>query len=152
MTPLRRRAALVWTLGFLAEVALPLTAAPDDPASWLGHTPVGAYEDRGAPVEVYTLPVGPDSQAIHYYQDHTYLFWASNRVWQVRLDRLWTGSLGGVTMGMPREEVEALLGPPLAKSDVWSAWDLPYQAFPRRLRLVFVDGLLADAYLYRSDL
>lgn len=151
MTPLRLRAALLWTLGFLG-VALPLTAEEADPASWLGLTPTAAYEGRGAPVEVYALPVGPGPQAIHYYSDHTYLFWTANRVWQVRLDRLWAGSLSGVTMGMTREEVEAVLGPPLAIAETWSAWDLPYQTFPRRLRLVFVDGLLADAYLYRSDL
>lgn len=126
---------------------------PPDPVQWLGLTPEAAYRQRGAPAEVYPLAVSESVwQAVHFYADHTYLFWTSNRVWQVRLDRLWTGSLSGVRMGMPRTEVEALLGNPTVRSEDWSVWNLPYQAFPRRLRLIFVDGLLADAYLYRSDL
>jgi hypothetical protein len=124
-----------------------------NPADWLGLTPDTAYRDRGAPSEVYAVDLeGQQPQAIHFYADHSYLFWASNRVWQVRLDRLWVGPFSGVTMGMPRGDVEAVLGEPVGRSDTWSVWNLPYQTFPRRLRLVFTDGLLSDAYFYRSDL
>lgn len=124
-----------------------------DPALWLGLTPETAYTTRGAPAEVFPLEVADQTwQAVHFYPDHSYLFWASNRVWQVRLDRLWTGTLQGVAMGTPRADVEALFGEPVARGDTWTAWNLPYKAFPRRLRLVFTDEVLTDAYVYRSEL
>ena len=127
--------------------------AQEEQAAWLGLTPEAAYRDRGAPAEIYPLPVDASRwQVVHFYADHTYLFWSSNRVWEVRLDKLWTGALKGVAMGTPRADVEAAFGEALAKGDTWSIWDLPYQAFPRRIRLIFTDGLLSDAYLYRSDL
>jgi len=140
---------------FLAVTALTLHAqAPGpDPVRWLGFTPEAAYRDRGAPSEVFPLAVNDTLwQVVHFYPDHTYLFWTANRVWQVRLDRLWAGTLSGVTMGMPRADAEALLGEPTVRTDDQSLWNLPYQTFPRRLRLVFVEGLVADAYVYRSDL
>lgn len=137
------------TLNLPAQATIPVP----DPAAWLGLTPESAYRERGAPTEVYSLAVDDAHwHAVHFYADHSYLFWTLNRVWQVRLDKLWTGTLLGIAMGSPRAEVELTLGEPLARGDTWSVWNLTYQTFPRRLRLVFTDGILADAYLYRSDL
>lgn len=143
-------------VGLLLAVfaAAPLTAldAPA-PAAWLGLTPPAVGSLRGAPAEVFPLAVEEGRwQVVHFYPDHSYLFWTQNRVWQVRLDRLWAGDLLGVTMGMERSQVEAILGEPAFRGDSWSIWSLTHQTFPRRLRLVFTDGVLADAYLYRSDL
>lgn len=133
--------------------ASPSPAPPIDPLSWLGDTPEAAYRDRGAPAEIYPLAIDDKRwQAVHFYADHTYLFWSSNRVWQVRLDKQWTGTWKGLTMGMTRDDAETALGATLAKGDNWSVWTLPYQNFPKRLRLVFTDGKLSDAYVYRSEL
>ena len=136
------------------QTQAPAEATPaTDPTAWLGLTPASAYQLRGAPAEVFPLAIDDKRwQVVHFYADHTYLFWTSNRVWQVRLDKLWTGTFKGVTMGAPRADAEATLGEPLARGELWSVWNLPYQAFPRRLRLVFTDGVLSDAYIYRSDL
>jgi len=140
-----------------AQVTVPAPAADPaltvDPAAWLGLTPASAYQLRGAPAEVFPLAIDDKRwQVVHFYADHTYLFWTSNRVWQVRLDKLWAGNFKGVAMGASRADAEAALGEPLARGELWSVWNLPYQVFPRRLRLVFTDGLLSDAYVYRSDL
>lgn len=142
----------LWTVLLLAGTVLSAWSQTE-PAAWLGLTPEAAYRDRGAPTEVFPLAVDDKHwQVVHYYADHTYLFWIGNHVWQVRLDKLWTGSLGGVTMGMTRDAAEAALGAPAAKGDTWSVWPLPYATFPQKLRLVFTDGVVADAYVYRSDL
>ena len=148
--------ALVLLLGTVysavAQTPSENPVAPD-PRIWLGMTPEAAYKDRGAPLEVYPLIIDDQRwQVVHFYGDHTYLFWSSNRVWQVRLDKQWAGTFLGFAMGTPRAEVEANLGEPVARGDTWSIWNLPYQTFPRRLRLVFIENLLADAYFYRSDL
>jgi len=150
MSPARRWALLL----VLAGAALPLAAqAAPDPASWLGLTPGAVYQLRGAPAEVFPQALGDQRwQVVHYYEDHTYLYWNQNHVWQVRLDRLWTGGWNGLAMGMTRADAGAVLGPPVAEADTWAVWVLPYQTFPRKLRLIFTDGLLADAYLYRSEL
>lgn len=135
------------------EAAAEAPPAASDPSAWLGLTPAQSYALRGAPAEVFPMPVDEKRwQVVHFYSDHTYLFWTSNRVWQVRLDKLWTGALKGVVMGASRTDAEAAWGEPLARGDNWSVWALPYQTFPRRIRMVFTDGLLADVYLYRSDL
>ena len=128
-------------------------SAQDSPSAWLGLTPETAYRDRGAPAEVYPLQIAEGRwQVVHFYGDHTYLFWSSNRIWQVRLDKLWTGTFLGLSMGIPRADAEAQLGEPVARNENWSVWNLPYETFPRRLRLVFTEGVLSDAYFYRSDL
>jgi len=147
VSPLRLGAVLLlaWTATAAGAQALP--------TDWLGDTPEAAYRDRGAPAEVYPLAVDDQRwQVVHFYPDHSYLFWSQNHVWQVRLDKLWTGPFQGVSMGMARADVVAVLGNPLAQGDDWLVWSLPYQNFPRRLRLVFTDGLLSDAYFYRSEL
>lgn len=155
----RLRAALVlvglWnaTLGW----------ADTDPSSWLGLTPEAVYGVRGAPAEVYPQAVDTQRwQVVHYYADHTYLFWFQNHVWQVRADKLWTGRIptpqplpdgsAGIAMGTPRADVEAALGTPMSRGEGWSIWALNHQGFPRRLRLIFTDGVLSDAYFYRSEL
>ena len=148
---------LVWAALVLATVATWASAQTPgptlEPSSWLGLTPGPAYQNRGAPAEVFPLAIDDKHwQVVHFYADHTYLYWTGNHVWQVRLDKLWTGSLGGVTMGMARDAAEAVLGAPAAKGDTWSVWALPYATFPQKLRLVFTDGVVADAYVYRSDL
>jgi len=137
----------------LVSAAVFAQASTDDPSSWVGLTPPAAYQLRGAPAEVYPLAVDDKRfQVVHFYSDHTYLFWTSNHVWQVRLDKLWAGTLKGVAMGASRVDAETPWGEPVARGDTWSVWNLPYQTFPRRLRLVFTDGALSDAYFYRSDL
>lgn len=143
----------IWAVLLLAGTALCAQAQTPDPTSWLGLTPPSAYSALGAPAEVFPLAVDENRwQVVHFYPDHSYLFFYQNRVWQVRLDKLWTAGFQGITMGMRREAAEATLGPPLARGEAWSVWALPYQTFPRKIRLVFTEGLLTDAYLYRSDL
>ena len=129
-----------------------------DPALWLGLTPEGAYAELGAPTEVF--PVALDVtrwQAAQYYPSHVTLYWSSNHVWQVRLDRRYTGPFLGLAMGQTRDAALSQLGAPAVSSPVgsvpaWDSWPLPFRAFPRQVRLVFENGLLVDASFYRSDL
>jgi hypothetical protein len=124
-----------------------------DPSSWLGLQPPAVVAAHGVPAEVFPLAVDDQRwQVVFFYPDHSYLYWTQNRVWQVRLDKLWTGTVQGLAMGASRADVEAALGAPLARGDNWGIWSLPHQAFPRKLRLIFTDGLLSDAYYYRSEL
>ncbi len=129
-----------------------------DPALLLGLTPQALYEELGAPSEVYPVPVdGSRWQVAHYYSNHLTVYWSSNHVWQVRLDRRYAAGFLGLTMGQPRDRAIALLGAPAASNaagsvPAWDSWALTFRAFPRQIRLVFENGLLVDASFYRSDL
>ncbi len=88
---------------------------------------------------------------VYYYDSYVYLFWYDNRVWQVRLDKRYEGSLGGVFMGDPKEKVLELLGAPFYADGESIIYNLPDRGYPVRIRLFFEEDLLSDLYIYRSD-
>jgi len=122
------------------------------PENWLGWTPARVYEALGSPEEVLAVVQQEIPEAIHYYSNFTYFFWYQSRVRQIRIDRRFQGSFSGLKMGLTRKEVVALLGEPLGEGDLWVSYQLKADFFPRRLRLIFEDNKLVDAYYYRSDL
>ena len=149
----------------LFALAVPLFATTTDastpvadlPQTWLGMKPEEAYRLLGAPAEISAVADATGHlHVIHYYPNYTYLFWYDNHVWQVRLDKRYTGQFLGLTMGMAQAAVTAAmnkqLGPELASGPDWAVWGLPYQIFSRRLKLVFEGGKLVDAFFYRGDL
>jgi hypothetical protein len=130
-----------------------------DYVDYVGLTLQEAYEILGVPEEVFPFrgaEVWQDN-VVFYYNNHIYLFWYGNRVWQVRLDKRYEGNLGPrgdpeiFFMGMERGLVRALLGEPFAEDEVSSIYLLPDQGYPVRLRLFFESGVLTDLYLYRGD-
>jgi hypothetical protein len=81
-----------------------------------------------------------------------YLFWYKDRVWQVRFDRRFTAGFQGLTPGMTRQEVEAVVKErPLVPNGDSLYFDLDGESFPVRVRLVFAGSDLSDIYVYRSD-
>ncbi len=92
-----------------------------------------------------------EDNVVFYYSDHQYLFWFQDRVWQIRVDERWRGEVDGVSMGMSREAIEELWGPPVNSLDKYLTWTLPDIGFPSRIRLYFHENVLIDMYVYRSD-
>lgn len=119
----------------------------------IGWTLEQAYTKLGVPDEVFLSRGEKDWQdtVVFYFEEHLYLFWYKNRVWQVRADRRYGKELLGLTMGMPKEELEELLGPPYHVDERSVIYNLPDRGFPLRMRLFFNDGSLSDLYIYRSD-
>ena len=121
--------------------------------SILGLTLDQAFDLFGAPAEVFPLR-GQEAwhdDVVFYYPRHIYLFWFQNRVWQIRVDRRYDGSFFGVAMGLAKEEVLQRLGSPLATVEESVIYQLADRGYPIRLRLIFEERKLADAYLYRAD-
>jgi hypothetical protein len=112
-----------------------------------------AFAAFGAPDEVLAHrgeePWHDD--VVFYYDRHFYLFWFQNRVWQLRVDHRYQGSFLDLTMGQSEESVRMSLGEPLAELEASLIYQLAEIGYPVRLRLVFRDGRLSDAYLYRAD-
>ena len=159
MATLRPLRFLLLPLAFLAaagsvfgEDAGKLPRAVDFSAM-LGWTPEEAFAWLGSPESLFPFrDEAGDDCVVFYFSDHTYLFWYDDRVWQVRADRRWEGTVDGVAMGMTKEAVEGLWGPPVNGFDAQPTWTLPDRGYPVRIRLYFDDsGLLSDLYVYRSD-
>jgi len=93
-----------------------------------------------------------DDVVFFYSNDHVYLFWYKDRVWQVRYDRRATTVVHGVSIGMSREAVQAAVSErPLVNSGDSIYFDLDAGTFPVRVRLVFTADAVSDIYVYRSD-
>ena len=112
-----------------------------------------AYKELGAPAEVFTVRGEEEWQddVVFYYDSHFYLFWFENRVWQVRVDNRYPGDFFKLKMGNSEAEVIAGLGVPFKRVGTSLFYNLQDRAYPLRLRLSFDNGLLVDAYCYRSD-
>jgi hypothetical protein len=124
-----------------------------DILSFLGMEPEEAVETLGAPWQVYPYRGKEDWQdnVIFFYSNRLYLFWYNNRVWQVRLDKEYSGSVFDFSMGAEREKILELLGKPFAEDELSIIYFLPDQGYPVKMRLFFKDNCLSDFYLYRGD-
>ena len=113
-----------------------------------------AVDAFGLPQSMFSFRGTEESRddVVFYYPDHKYLFWYKDRVWQVRYDRRSTVGFRGLTPGMTRQEVEAVVKErPLESSGDSLYFDLDSESFPVRVRLVFAGSSLSDIYVYRSD-
>lgn len=123
------------------------------PGSLLGLTLAQATADFGAPAEVFPVrgKAAWQDDVVFYYPDHSYLFWFRNRVWQVRVDRRFKGTILGLQMGDSRQKVEKVLGTPFHVGGSSEIFILPDRGFPVRARLFFTDNKMSDLYVYRGD-
>lgn len=150
----------------LGEAAKPLQVIPgprqanadfppwNDPiVDRIGYRLQQAVEEWGPPQEL-GVNRGKESwqdSVIFYYADHSYLYWWSNRLWQIRFDQRYKGEIMGIEMGLSRDEVTKRLGTPFNATATDAIYQLPDRGFPIRLRLIFNNEQLSDLYLYRSD-
>jgi hypothetical protein len=122
--------------------------------SWLGMTIPEVHQLMGSPESLFPYRGRSENEdnVVFYYPDHFYVFWFQDRVWQVRVDDRWSGSLDGVKMGTSLSEVLTLWGKPINDRDPQPTWTLPDRGYPVRIRLYFDDNSrLVDLYVYRSD-
>ncbi|MDX9801668.1 MAG: hypothetical protein RBT69_10070, partial [Spirochaetia bacterium] len=116
-----------------------------NPENLLGLNPSEIFEIIGAPESVYTMRGKLEWQddVIFYYSTNLYLFFYDNRVWQVRGDYRFEGSLLGVKAGMEREKTRKLLGKPASEEKDEDIYLNPAKmtrlekGFPVRMRLIF---------------
>jgi len=113
-------------------------------------TIVGRY---GVPSSVSSvrgeLPWQDD--VVFRYDSGLSFFWFKNRVWQIRIERSFSGRTMGLSMGSTREQVEKLLGKPFYSEGEWTLYHYAGDGFPVRVRMFFDDKGLEDVYIYRGD-
>jgi hypothetical protein len=148
---MHRIAQLAAALLVLAAVAA--VANPDDPIGLIGMDPGQVFAALGAPREIFTWrgEEPAEDDIVFFYPDFRYVFWFQNRVWQVRFDSRYGGTVLGFSIGM--DDAEARVR---GEGRLQEAGDSLYLAldtgpYPIRMRLALVDGRIADIYVYRSD-
>jgi hypothetical protein len=137
----------------LLAVALPSRADDVDPTRYIGMDLSTAVTALGLPQQMFTWRGSDEKRdnVVFFYQNSLYLFWFRDRVWQVRFDRRYAGTLFGLTFGMTRDVVTAASPRALLTSGDSLFFDIDNPSYPMRVRLAFTDGFLSDMYVYRSD-
>jgi len=120
----------------------------------IGLTLEEVYRSLGVPAEVYALrgrePEHDD--VVFYYPSHLYLFWFENRVWQVRVDRRFSGQIFSLSPGASRQQVIKTMGRPVLQFPDSLVFHIEDRGYPIQARLYFDEGGLADVYCFRGDL
>jgi len=149
---MRRTAVPAALLLVLAAVG----AAADgtnDPTVLIGMDPVRLVAALGAPREIFSWRGAEPAEddIVFFYPDFRYVFWFQSRVWQVRFDRRYAGSVLGFSIGMERAEAEARGQGRLEECEGSLYLALDTGPYPLRVRLAVIDDRIADIYVYRSD-
>jgi hypothetical protein len=129
------------------------TVSWEEPVALLGMTIEEVFEHFGPPQETFAHRGEQESEdtVVFYYEEACYLFWYKNRVWQVRYDKRFSGTALGLAMGVPRGEVEAVLGEPLEAGSESCIYRIGGRPYPVIAHCYFTDEGLSDLYVYRGD-
>jgi hypothetical protein len=147
------RAALPLAALLVLAAALPAIAEPCDATGLIGMDPAQVFAALGAPREIFSWrgeEPGEDD-IVFFYPDFRYVFWFQSRVWQVRFDQRYTGTVLGFSIGMARVEAKLRGEGRLQESGASLFLALDTGPYPLRVRLAMVDDRIADIYVYRSD-
>jgi hypothetical protein len=129
------------------------TQTQEELVTVIGMDVKAAWKNFGIPQEVYPLRGEQEwhDDVVFYYPNHMYLYLYQNRVWQLRLDERYKDGFLNLKMGASKESLLTALGKPLTEIDDSYIFNLTDLGYPIRLRAVFKNEKLSDAYLYRAD-
>jgi len=115
--------------------------------------PVEVIKEFGSPNYVFTQrgERAEEDDVIFFYDNRVYLYFNQNRVWQIRADSKYEGSILKLKLGDDKSVVNELLGEPHEIKDNSYIYRRPDRGFPLILRLYFLGDKLNDIYLYRGD-
>lgn len=147
-----------------AAPAGPENAAADSPAGdsldplpLIGMDARAVYERLGPPLQLYTHRGASAEQddVVFFYPQHLYLFWFDSRVWQVRFDEGFTGTVFGLRIGASRGQVREVMGRPIREEreeEQALFFHLEDRGYPVQAGFYFAQGRLVDVYCFRGDL
>jgi hypothetical protein len=107
----------------------------------------------GAParVEVSRGAEAWQDDVVFVYGSGTGLYWATDRLWQIRFSPGYAGSVYGVFLGDAADKVVSTLGTPYYQDESNLVFRLPFRGYPVRLRVVVAGGAVKELYVYRAD-
>lgn len=136
------------------QVAAPDAAVlPDDPASLLGLGLADAISRFGPPakVEVVRGAEAWQDDVVFVYGTGAGLYWAVDRLWQIRFSPGYAGSVYGIFLGDAADKVISTLGTPYYQDEGNLVFRLAYRGYPVRLRIAVSGGIVKELYVYRAD-
>jgi hypothetical protein len=138
-----------------STVSLPAvpSALPDDAASLLGLGLPDALGRFGAPAHVSAIrgEAAWQDDVVFSYPEGLSLYWAGDRLWQIRFESGYAGSVYGLFVGDAVDKAVSLLGSPYYSSADAIVFRLAYKGYPVRLRVVVAADKVSAIYLYRAD-
>lgn len=121
--------------------------------NYIGFTPKELINELGAPA--WVLPQRGDraqeDDVMFFYNERIYIYFNQNRVWQMRVDESYTGTVLKLKLGDDISVVREILGEPLEERENSFIYRRPDQGYPVILRLYFSGEKLNDIYMYRGD-
>jgi len=79
------------------------------------------------------------------------LYWATDRLWQIRFSPGYAGSIYGVFLGDEADKVVSTLGTPYYQDETNLVFRLPFRGYPVRLRVIIAGGTVKELFVYRAD-
>lgn len=142
--------------GFLlsAQDSPGLPPALGEYAAYLGMGIAEALEAFGPPDHLYSYAAEEDAagSVVFHYAEGVSLFWADDRVWQVRLAPEFRDPSRPRLIGLSLEEILREWGPPLLREEALLLYEIPREEYPLRCALYLdEERTAADLYLFRSD-
>jgi hypothetical protein len=121
--------------------------------NYIGFTPKEIIDELGAPSYVLSQrgERTEEDDVLFFYDDRVYVYFNQNRVWQIRVDQSYTGSILNLNLGDDKSVVLELLGEPLDEKDNSLIYRRPDKGYPMILRIYFSGDKLNDIYFYRGD-
>lgn len=126
---------------------------PDDPAAFLGMGLADALARFGTParVEVSRGTEAWQDDVVFVYAAGTGLYWAIDRLWQIRFSPGYAGSVYGIFLGDAADKVISTLGTPYYQDESNLVFRLPFRGYPVRLRVLIAGGTVKELFVYRAD-
>jgi hypothetical protein len=133
---------------------LQIESADEEVLKVLGFTIHQAIDKFGVPNEVFPFRASEawmDTVVFYWSNDHFYLFFWDNRVWQIRFDKRFKDPIMNIEIGMNKSELISRLGQNFVSVENQIFYKLPFLGYPCELRLAFEKDILNDIYIFRSD-
>lgn len=125
----------------------------DNPSKYLGFFIKQTLEKFGIPDSVYTVrgnEAWQDDVVFRYSPGYDF-FWFKDRIWQIRFTSKYKSLVLGIKIGDTQEKAISLLGLPYVQTETYMIFRLPDQGYPIHLRIILVQGIIQDIYVYRAD-
>lgn len=121
--------------------------------NYIGFTPKEIIEELGSPSYVLSQRGDREEEddVLFFYDNRVYVYFNQNRVWQIRVDEKFTGSVLQLKIGDDKSVILEILGEPLEKKENSFIYRRPDRGYPLILRVYFSGDKLNDIYVYRGD-
>ena len=127
----------------------------ENPSKIIGMNLNDAFKEFGVPDEVFSIRGDTKSfdDVVFFYENYyLYLFWYRNKVFQVSFDFRYKNEILGFKMGESIASAKKKIKKKLAfESEKELVFDLDFESFLKRVKIIFEKNKMTEIYIYRGD-